>query len=317
MDAVALDGGQVARELYDVLRGLDRAGWRDDVSSAFRDRLAQIQQRLTHLVNASAATKSALRERLNDVGRTIRESAPEEHSAPREAWLAFRARVIPAYESLAAVLRAEAVEVPSLRPRNLSRSAFHVFSGLTVLLLVEEVLSLRGIIIAPAIFAGTFWFLEGLRRVSPRANDALMWIFKRVAHPHERHRVNSSTWYATALLTISFIQEPLVCAVAVVVLGVADPAAALFGRRFGKTRLVHGRSLEGTLAFFVTGSAAALATLFVWHPGPPVYALVGVAVVAAAVAAVVELFSKLDDNFTVPLAAAAGAWGAALAFGAL
>ena len=42
MDAVALGGGEVALELYDVLRGLDRAGWRDDVSTAFRDRLGQI-----------------------------------------------------------------------------------------------------------------------------------------------------------------------------------------------------------------------------------------------------------------------------------
>ncbi|MCA9596280.1 MAG: hypothetical protein KC776_23355 [Myxococcales bacterium] len=317
MDAVALGGGEVALELYDVLRGLDRAGWRDDVSTAFRDRLGQIQQRVTHIVNASAATKSALRERLNEVGRTIRESAPAEHSAPREAWLAFRARVIPAYEALAQGLRAQAVDVPSLRPKNWTRSAFHVLSGLTVLLLVEEVLSLRGIIIAPAIFAGTFWFLEVLRRVSPRANDGLMWIFRPIAHPHERHRVNSSTWYATALLTISFIQEQMVCAVAVAVLALADPMAALIGRRFGKLRIAQGRSLEGTLAFFVTGVLAAVVTLLVWHSATPMLAVIGVAVAASAVAAVVELFSKLDDNFTVPVAAAAGAWVAALALGAI
>ena len=39
------------------------------------------------------------------------------------------------------------------------------------------------------------------------------------------------------------------------VLLTADAAAALIGRKFGKHKLVNGKSLEGTLAFILTGIA--------------------------------------------------------------
>ena len=39
--------------------------------------------------------------------------------------------------------------------------------------------------------------------------------------------------------------------------------------RLGRVRLVHGRSLEGTLSFLVVGTAAALGTLALWDPEAP------------------------------------------------
>lgn len=311
--AVVVDGRQLALELYEVLRGLDRSGWRD-APAALRERLTQIELRASELYGECAG---GLRERLEELSTHLHEHAPAPGSG-REAWLAFRARIVPTYEALAAALRSEAAPVPSLRPKNLSRSAFHLTSAVIVLLLIEEVLSLRGLIIAPAVFAGTFWFLEGLRRVSPRANDALMWLFKRVAHPHERHRVNSSTWYGTALLLIAFVQQPLVCSVAVAILGVADPAASIIGRRFGRTPLVNGRTLEGSLAFVITGTLAAAVVIALWHTSVPLGALMVIGLGSALAAGVAELVSRnLDDNFTVPITAAATAYCLAALLGVL
>jgi dolichol kinase len=316
-DVAVADGRWVASELYDVLRSVDRQTWREDLAAALHQRLTAIQERFGHLLDGSHLAREALGERLTALMAGIREHAPDV-DAGREAWLAFRARMIPTYESLASWLRAERVPVPSLRPQNLKRSIFHVSMALTVLLLLEEVLSLQWVIIAPGLFAGTFWFLELLRRRSERANDFLMWLFRHIAHPHERVRVNSSTWYATALFVIAFIQEPLVLAVAVAVFGVGDPAAAFVGRRWGKVQLVHGRTLEGSLTFFAVATAAAMGALLVWHPGASLAQMLGIAVFSSAVGALTELLSnRLDDNFTTPIAAAAGAWAAAVAFGAL
>ncbi len=311
--AAVIDGRQLALELYELLRGIDRAGWRD-ASTMARERLTRIEERAGELYHHCAG---GLRDRFGELATSLREHAPDPE-AGREAWLAFRARVVPSYEALAAALAREAAPVPSLRPKNSTRSLFHVATALSVIVLIEEVLTKTGLIVAPAVFAGTFWFLEILRRVHPPANDALMWLFSKVAHPHEKHRVNSSTWYGTALLLIAFIQEPLVCTVAVAVLGIGDPAAGLVGRRFGRTPLINGRTLEGSLTFVACGTLAALAALLVWHGGAPIGLLLLVAFGSALFGAVAELSSnRLDDNFTVPVAAAAGAWVLAASFGVL
>ncbi len=78
--------------------------------------------------------------------------------------------------------------------------------------------------------------------------------------------MNSSTWCVTALFLLALFGTRLSQSLAVMVLAVADPAAALIGRRFGRTRLRDGRSLEGTLAFFAAGALSALAVM--WALGP-------------------------------------------------
>ncbi len=107
------------------------------------------------------------------------------------------------------------------------------------------------------------------------------------------------------LLTLT--HSPVLCLVAVGVLGIGDPVAAFIGRRFGRIRLLHGRSLEGSLAFLVSGAAFAFALLRAFHPELGLGAAVGLAVTAAGCGALAELFSlRIDDNLSVPLAAAAG-----------
>lgn len=156
--------------------------------------------------------------------------------------------------------------------------------------------------------AATAWTLESGRRVWPAMNSVLMRMFGLVAHDHERDRVNSGTWYATALFGLALATSPLVCSLAVLVLGVADPAAAAIGRRFGRTRIAAGRSLEGSLAFVFAGTLAAFAMLRVFYGTLPVgeaWALAAGAAVAGALAE--ALLHRVDDNLSIPLAAAAGA----------
>lgn len=182
----------------------------------------------------------------------------------------------------------------------------HVTSALVVLLLVETVLTPTTMRLLAGGFTAFAWTLEITRRRSPRWNDTLMRALGVVAHAHERHQVNSSTWYTTALFLLSLFTPPAFCAIAIVVLGLGDPAAALIGRRWGRTRLASGRSLEGSLAFVVVGLVSAWIALTIFHPElphPALYALGG-----ALAGAIAELLTRrIDDNFAIPLAAAAGA----------
>jgi phytol kinase len=74
-----------------------------------------------------------------------------------------------------------------------------------------------------------------------------------------------------------------------------DSSAALFGKKFGRHShwILKGKSVEGSLAFFVTTFVGSL--FFVYWP---------VAMVVAALAAIIEIFSGQFDNITIPFGAA-------------
>lgn len=194
---------------------------------------------------------------------------------------------------------------PVARPTNVARSLFHVGSGFLSLTLIR-LLPGRGWLLAIAgAIALWAWSMEFGRRRSPTLNARLMRAFGPVAHAHERHHTNSSTWYVTALALMAAFAPLRAAELAVLVLGLADPAAGLIGRRFGRTRLTANRSLEGSLAFVVVGFAASFAWLVATGASAP--SALWVALVAGLSGAVAELASsrRFDDNFSIPVSVAA------------
>jgi dolichol kinase len=193
------------------------------------------------------------------------------------------------------------------RPENATRSLFHVGSAVLALLMLRLLPSRSWLVCASGLLALTAWSLETARRISPAVNVQLMRLFSRIAHPQEAVRVNSSTWYLTALVGLALFAPLRSAELGVVVLGLADPAAGFIGRRLGRTKLRANRSLEGTLGFFAVGTLAALALLAVFHT-MPVPSMLLVAAVSAAAGAIAELVSgRLDDNFTIPVSVAVAA----------
>lgn len=89
-----------------------------------------------------------------------------------------------------------------------------------------------------------------------------------------------------------FSQQNAAAAVAVLALG--DSMSTVVGKMWGRHRLFlnKSKSWEGSLAFFLFAAAA---LLFFVQPQK--------AIVVAALTAVVEALPRLDDNFTVPIAA--------------
>lgn len=314
---------QLALDLRALLDDLDPARWRPERAGALSERLDALTARLATLRDAYAADErlEALRAKFRELEDTLRDHAPSQDSL-QDAWMGFRARVEPAYEALAVLLQQQDVRVPNLRPTNYTRNVFHVGAALGALLLVELAAPLLGsfyVITALATgFALLGWSMELGRRISPRVNDLLMIVFGPVAHPHEAHHINSSTWYTTALALLSLTGEPLVCAVALAILGVADPMAAVIGKRFGRVRFPNGRSLEGSLAFIVFGGGAALGAVALFHPEVSLgaaLALTGGAAVAGALTE--QLIERVDDNLSIPVAAGVVAWAIAWGLGLL
>jgi dolichol kinase len=134
----------------------------------------------------------------------------------------------------------------------------------------------------------------------PALNRLFFRTLSALASPREARRPASSTWYLLGVfLTYAFFPSHAVPAV--LVLGFADPAASVVGRRWGRVRFGKG-TVEGAAAFLIVSSIILAAT-----GGGVLQALV-----VALVVTVVELLPiPLDDNLSVPLAVASalGLWG--------
>lgn len=320
--AIASEGRLLAQDLYALIQTLDPAVFRADLESRVRELVDQIGARMSELVEAcgrldgkdiAAFTEAvkALGPQLESLQSRARARLGEMPAVPD--WRGLFKALQPRYDLLVRRLGALDAELnlPTLRPSNFRRSLFHISNGF-VSLAVLQLLPLWLVRAIPGGFAVFAWSAEILRRVSPRINDSLMKAFAPVAHAHEWHRINSATWYASALLVIACVCPLWACSVAVMVLGLADPAAAFVGRRWGRTRIAAGRSLEGTLAFAAVGAVAGFVVLATLYPefGAMRSALAGLA--GGVSGALAELVSgrRVDDNLTIPLASAFATWAA-------
>lgn len=125
------------------------------------------------------------------------------------------------------------------------------------------------------------------------------------------------------LLVLAFPRRPDIAAAAWAILAFGDPAAAAVGARHRGTPLPWNpdKTAAGLAAFVVAGSAAGVALAW-WtsaavSPAPSAIFVVAAPVLAAVVAAFVETIPiRLDDNISVPIAAAIVLGGVALLDGA-
>lgn len=308
--SLALDARPLALEIYKLLREMDPSRWRDGVEKALHARCKGLSARLQQLLGR--APEAAFSARLEVLSELLGDRVPAADlpkGESRSAWFGFFKQLQEAYEQLSVSLRAESVSLPAVRPTNYVRSACHAAISIFLVVLVEEVLTSRAMWLLPLCFASSFWLMEAWRHYTDTGREFLLWVFGAVAHPHERHQVNSSTWFGTALLILGAVFEPMLCAVGLVALGIGDPAAGLVGRRFGKTKLVGQRSLEGSLAMLFVAGFGTMVVLLVWHQALPLGTMLAVSASTALFATVAELFSgRVDDNFSIPLAAASGGW---------
>ena len=114
--------------------------------------------------------------------------------------------------------------------------------------------------------------------------------------------VSGSATVLAAALLVNLLFPAWIAAGALTVMLTGDIAAALIGRKFGRHKLVNGKSLEGTVSFIIVGYIALAVVLVITRrPLLPDFAVGFAAVLTGGM---VELFQKqlwLDDNLSIPL----------------
>lgn len=101
---------------------------------------------------------------------------------------------------------------------------------------------------------------------------------------------------SSALMCLCFFGKE-VATIALTVMLISDSVAALVGRSVGKIKIHANKTLEGTLAFFV--SALVINLLFI-----PIYPFGWTSVVACLTATIVEVYEdkiEVDDNLSIPI----------------
>lgn len=170
------------------------------------------------------------------------------------------------------------------------RRLFHAFNGTSVVVALTFLPIGRwmAVSILGALLAGMV-LLDGLRLTNRGLNRRFFRIFAPLASPREARGVASSTWYALGVvLTLLLFPRPAALA-GILVLALADPAAGLVGKLWGRRRLGTG-TWEGSGTFAVVAFLSLL--LFV-----PWWAALLVAVVTAALE---RMPWPLDDNLVIP-----------------
>jgi len=144
--------------------------------------------------------------------------------------------------------------------------------------------------------------IDLLRYFSPTFAKIFYSYFGFLLRKHEKDNnkkaLNGASYVLLSATISVFLFPKILFLTAFGILIISDSTAALIGRKFGKHKLLK-KSLEGTLAFFVSAIIVVLVTPKI--TGDIYEFFIGI--VAAAIAAVVENLSYgwVDDNLSVPI----------------
>ncbi|MCM8799810.1 MAG: hypothetical protein NC900_03695 [Candidatus Omnitrophica bacterium] len=140
-----------------------------------------------------------------------------------------------------------------------------------------------------------FLIIEFLRFINSNFNSWLFKRFKLILKEEERnHPLNTSFFLIFLNLAIWFFRKEIVIyAVFFVIIG--DIVAGLVGKNFGHIR-IGNKTLEGAISFFFS------CLILGWLLNLTSFKIPLLVIIPASfICSLVELFSKLDDNFTVGL----------------
>lgn len=198
----------------------------------------------------------------------------------------------------------------ALRARHdlhLARKTWHMSTGLfgyAVVIGLDLNLHLAGLGLLA--FAVLGFLVEAIRLRTPQINRRIITLMGPLMRSSEQNSCSGLPFYALGVGASLLLFERDIALISILFLVFADPISSLFGILHGKHRLISGKSLEGSMAGFVTCYIIS----FLWISsslsviGPHVVLF---CVLAGLIGSLSELLSVFaDDNLTIPLLSGAG-----------
>jgi glycerol-3-phosphate acyltransferase PlsY len=178
----------------------------------------------------------------------------------------------------------------------IGRKIYHLTGGLALIALYVWLGRPAGLMVLTGIFVFAT-SLDLIRLRSASLNRFFFTHFKKFIRDSEQSKLTGTPWYVLGILVSAAVYGMPVAAYCVAFLACGDVAATSVGEKWGSIKIARGKSLQGSIAFFVASAAAAL-IMDAWFV--PMDA--GVFMAGAAAAAVVEVVPvSINDNLSVPV----------------
>ena len=180
--------------------------------------------------------------------------------------------------------------------KHVGRKFFHLFGGLGLLSLYW-LLGRRNALIGYGLIALMVLAFEITRfKVYAFQRFIQAW-FGSFIRENEGNKLTGMIPYVLGVGLTLFLYPVGIASAAIVFLACGDVMATTVGEHFGKTKIVGGKSLEGTLAFFAAAVGSGVLLSLTALPLP-----FGLMLAGAAVATAVEVLPlPLNDNLTIPV----------------
>ena len=183
---------------------------------------------------------------------------------------------------------------------HLARKIWHV-SGVSLIAFlywsVPRVMALQLI----TFFAFLFIIIDLMRHKIPSVNKFWTKNLIIIMLDYEEKGMAGTSYLMIGSFIIIFLFPRNVVTLSLLFLAFADPIASYFGILYGKDKLIGQKSLQGTIAAFVT--CTVISGVFFYWQNLMTDQLIIVCIFSGLICAVSELLpiGKLDDNLTLPV----------------
>jgi dolichol kinase len=199
-------------------------------------------------------------------------------------------------------------KLPSRSNLQLARRLFHMGNGFAVATLYWLSFSHQQMIHFLGTISCVLYVVEQIRINYPELSNRFIPLTRFIMRAEEQLKESAMVPYAFAvLLTIITFPKPIAL-IAIYTLAISDPLSAIVGIKYGKRRIVPHKSLEGSLAFFISTFLISLSILSL-AVGGMTFIVFFVSLVLAFSTSIFEMLPlKIDDNLTIPLVTAFTLW---------
>ncbi|WP_127715869.1 diacylglycerol/polyprenol kinase family protein [Halobacteriovorax sp. HLS] len=145
------------------------------------------------------------------------------------------------------------------------------------------------------------YIVEQLRLNYPEHASTFSILTKYLLRAEEQLKESAGMPFVMGLLLTLLSFPKVVALTSIFTLAIADPMSAVIGIRFGKNRIVKGKSLEGSAAFFISTFLIIFGVFgFLFDNDMSLVTLLAI-IVSLVMTAFEMLPIKLDDNLTIPI----------------
>lgn len=289
-------------QLIDVSQALGLHAPSPAERTAVRKKLRAVREHLSDTRLDAGEELASLRSQVSALVALL----DREHDTER--WRSVRASLVASHERLLSSLRTRTGGNPGgryrVKPHNLRRSLFHAGSGVAWAVAYAYVFDRTQMLLALCTFLVLFGIDDAMRRWFPdRRGRFAIAVFRLLSRPSESAKIASSTWYTVGMLIGVLTLPDHAFLTGLLVLALADPSAALVGRRWGGRRLYRDKSVLGTATFFAVAMVITVVVATRHAPDMGMIAGVGTAIIIACAGTIAELLGDhVQDNVSILLA---------------